>query len=35
MGEEELKKIPRDRVREIAREHIEAIKASNARDFRF
>ena len=35
MVEEELKKIPRDRVREIAAEHIEAIKASNARDFRF
>ena len=33
--EEELKKIPRDRVREIAAEHIEAIKNSNARDFRF
>ncbi|MBO4418297.1 MAG: [FeFe] hydrogenase H-cluster radical SAM maturase HydG [Oscillospiraceae bacterium] len=35
MVEAELKKIPRDKVREIAREHIEAIKASNARDFRF
>ena len=35
MVEEELKKIPRDKVRAIAREHIEAIKASNARDFRF
>lgn len=33
--EEELKKIPRDRVREIATEHIEAIKRSDARDFRF
>ena len=35
MVEEELKKIPRDRVREIAAEHIEAIKRSDARDFRF
>ena len=35
MVEEELKKIPRDRVREIATEHIEAIKRSDARDFRF
>ena len=35
MVEEELKKIPRDKVRQIAAEHIEAIKASNARDFRF
>ncbi len=35
MVEEELKKIPRDRVREIAAEHIEAIKNSNSRDFRF
>ena len=35
MVEEELKKIPRDRVREIATDHIEAIKRSDARDFRF
>ena len=35
MVEEELKKIPRDRVREIAADHIEAIKRSDARDFRF
>ena len=33
--EEELKRIPRDRTREIAAEHIEAINNSNARDFRF
>ncbi|MGN0354677.1 MAG: [FeFe] hydrogenase H-cluster radical SAM maturase HydG [Muricoprocola sp.] len=35
MIEEELKKIPRERTREIAAEHIEAIKNSNSRDFRF
>ena len=35
MVEDELKKIPRDKVRQVAAEHIEAIKASNARDFRF
>ena len=33
--EEELKKIPKDKVREIARENIEAIRNSNRRDFRF
>ncbi len=33
--EEELKKIPKDKVREIARENIEQIKNSNRRDFRF
>ena len=33
--EQELKKIPRDKVREIAAEHIEAIKNSDSRDFRF
>lgn len=33
--EEELKKIPRDRVREIATQNIEDIKHSNRRDFRF
>lgn len=35
MIEEELKKIPRERTREIAAEHIETIKTSNSRDFRF
>ena len=35
MIEEELKKIPREKVRSIAAEHIEAIKRSDARDFRF
>ncbi|MBR4700878.1 MAG: [Oscillospiraceae bacterium] len=33
--EEELKKIPRDKVREIAAQHIAEIKNSNRRDFRF
>ena len=33
--ETELEKIPRERTKEIAAEHIEAIKNSNARDFRF
>ena len=33
--EEELKKIPRDKVREIATQHIADIKNSNRRDFRF
>ncbi len=35
MIEEELKKIPNEKVRTIARENIEAIKSSNRRDFRF
>ncbi len=35
MIENELKKIPNDKVREIARQNIEDIKASNHRDFRF
>jgi len=35
MIEDELKKIPKDKVREIAAEHIEAIKNSDRRDFRF
>lgn len=35
MIESELKKIPNDKVREIARQNIESIKASNRRDFRF
>lgn len=33
--EKELEKIPRERTREIAQEHIEDIKNSNSRDFRF
>ena len=33
--EKELKKIPKEKVREIARKNIEDIKASNRRDFRF
>lgn len=33
--EKELQKIPKEKVREIARENIEAIKNSNRRDFRF
>ncbi|SER43927.1 [FeFe] hydrogenase H-cluster radical SAM maturase HydG [Lachnobacterium bovis] len=33
--DEELKKIPKENVRKIAAEHIEAIKNSNQRDFRF
>ncbi len=33
--ENELKKIPKDKVREIATQNIEAIKTSNSRDFRF
>ena len=35
MIEEELKKIPKDKVREITREHIAEIRSSNRRDFRF
>lgn len=35
MIERELNKIPHERVREIARDNIEAIKSSNRRDFRF
>lgn len=35
MIEKELLKIPRDKVREITKEHIEDIKNSNRRDFRF
>ena len=31
----ELKKIPKEKVREIATANIEAIKSSNRRDFRF
>ena len=33
--ERELSKIPRERVREIARANIESIKNSDRRDFRF
>ena len=33
--DKELKKIPKEKVREIARKNIEDIKASNHRDFRF
>lgn len=33
--EEELKKIPTEKVRNIAAQHIEDIKNSNRRDFRF
>ena len=33
--EDELKKIPKDKVREIAMKNIEDIKNSNSRDFRF
>ena len=35
MIENELKKIPKDKVRNIAREHISEIRSSNRRDFRF
>ena len=35
MIEEELKKVPKDKVRGIAAQNIEDIKASNRRDFRF
>lgn len=33
--EKELEKIPKEKVREIARQHIADIKSSNRRDFRF
>ena len=35
MVEEELKRIPKEKVREIAEDNIKQIKASNRRDFRF
>ncbi|MDE6731854.1 MAG: [FeFe] hydrogenase H-cluster radical SAM maturase HydG [Oscillospiraceae bacterium] len=35
MVEKELERIPKEKVREIARENIAAIKSSNRRDFRF
>ena len=33
--EKELLNIPKEKVREIARQHIEDIKNNNKRDFRF
>ena len=33
--EKELQKIPNEKVRAIAAENVEAIRASNRRDFRF
>lgn len=33
--EDELKRIPNEKVRRIAEENIDAIKSSNRRDFRF
>lgn len=35
MIEEELKRIPKEKVRQIAEENIKAIRSSNRRDFRF
>ena len=35
MIENELKKIPKEKVRETAKSNIDAIRASNRRDFRF
>lgn len=35
MVERELERIPKEKVRDIARENIAAIKSSNRRDFRF
>jgi len=35
MVEDELKKVPNEKIRKIAEENIEAIKNSNRRDFRF
>ena len=35
MIEEELKKVPNEKIRKIATENIESIKNSNSRDFRF
>ena len=35
MVEQELEKIPNEKARALAREHVEEIKASNRRDFRF
>ena len=33
--ESELEKIPKEKVKQIAKDNIEAIKNSNRRDFRF
>ena len=33
--ERELDKIPKEKVRQIAKDNIEQIKSSNRRDFRF
>ena len=33
--EKELAKIPKEKIRNIAAQHIEDIKNSNSRDFRF
>lgn len=33
--EHELKKIPKEKIRTIAAENVDAIKHSNRRDFRF
>ena len=33
--ERELGKIPKEKVRQIAKDNIEQIKSSNRRDFRF
>ena len=33
--EKELEKIPTEKVKTLAKQHIEDIKASNKRDFRF
>ena len=35
MIRKELERIPREKVRQIAAENIEAIRSSNRRDFRF
>ena len=35
MIEEELERIPKEKVREIAKQNIDAIRSSNRRDFRF
>jgi 2-iminoacetate synthase len=35
MIEDELKKIPKEKVRDITRDHISEICSSNQRDFRF
>ena len=35
MVEKELERIPKEKVREIAKKNIEDIKNSNRRDFRF